>query len=120
MLLHVRLRQIAGWMGVSSVAMAAIALVGWMRTLIEVPHWHKAAAQGTTHYANLERSQALSELVEGTVLEVSDAELAASDGYENDAGYQRLMITLASGRSAWVYVSAQGIPSKIEPSSQGD
>ena len=62
---------------------------------------------GTTHYANLERSQASSDLVEGTVLEVSDAELAASDGYESDAGYQRSMIALASGRSAWVYVSAQ-------------
>jgi len=82
------------------------ALVGWVRTLIEVPKWHKAAAQGTTHYANLERSQSSSDIVEGTVLEVSDAELAVSDGYEDDAGYQRLMITLASGRSAWVYVSA--------------
>ncbi len=83
------------------------ALVGWVRTLIEVPQWHKAAAQGTTHYANLERSQSSSDIIEGTVLEVSDAELAASDGYEDDAGYQRAMITLTSGRRAWVYVSAQ-------------
>lgn len=87
----------------------ADALVGWVRTLVEVPEWHKAASQGTTHYANVVRSPASANRVEGTVLELTDAELAASDGYEEEAGYSRLMTTLASGLSAWVYVSAGSI-----------
>jgi hypothetical protein len=44
--------------------------------------------------------------VEGTLLELTDAELAASDGYEEEANYVRLLTTLASGRRTRVYVSA--------------
>jgi gamma-glutamyl AIG2-like cyclotransferase len=40
--------------------------------------------------------------VKGTVLEVTDAELAKSDAYEPD-GYTRVEATLASGGQAWVY-----------------
>lgn len=80
-------------------------LAGWVRTLIKVPKSHKAASLGTTHYANVEPSPQTSSSVAGTVLELTDAELEASDGYERDAEYVRVMITLASGRGAWVYVS---------------
>src|SRR5687768_14142580 len=31
------------------------ALVGWSLTAVDVPEWHKAAACGLTHYANVER-----------------------------------------------------------------
>jgi gamma-glutamylcyclotransferase (GGCT)/AIG2-like uncharacterized protein YtfP len=81
-------------------------LVGWVRTLIDVPKSHKAASLGTTHYANVVRSPQSSASVEGTVLELTELELNASDDYEREAGYVRVMITLASGRSAWVYASA--------------
>lgn len=80
-------------------------LVGWVRTLIEVPKSHKAASLGTTHYANVEPSPQTSSRVPGMVLELTDSELEASDGYEREAEYVRVLITLASGRSAWVYVS---------------
>ncbi len=82
------------------------ALAGWVQTRIEVPKSHKAASLGTTHYANVVRSPQTSTSVEGTVLELTELELNASDEYEREAGYARVMITLASGRSAWVYVSA--------------
>jgi gamma-glutamylcyclotransferase (GGCT)/AIG2-like uncharacterized protein YtfP len=80
-------------------------LVGWVSTQIAVPQWHKAAASGVSRYANVERSSDSGSRVTGTVFEVSDADLAAADAYELDAEYGRVVAVLASGRSAWVYVS---------------
>jgi gamma-glutamylcyclotransferase (GGCT)/AIG2-like uncharacterized protein YtfP len=91
----------------------ADALVGWVRTQIDVPKWHKAASSGTTHYANVERSPASASRVAGTLLELTDAELNASDGYERDADYIRVMTTLESKRQAWLYVSA-GTASSVD------
>jgi gamma-glutamylcyclotransferase (GGCT)/AIG2-like uncharacterized protein YtfP len=42
--------------------------------------------------------------VEGTVLDVTDAELARSDAFEKQFAYGRTRVTLASGREAWVYI----------------
>jgi hypothetical protein len=47
--------------------------------------------------------------VSGTVFEVSDVELAQSDGYE-PAGYVRVRAELASGRQTWVYADAHDVP----------
>ena len=41
--------------------------------------------------------------VEGTVFELSDAELGATDDYEVEP-YRRIEVTLESGRAAWAYV----------------
>jgi gamma-glutamylcyclotransferase (GGCT)/AIG2-like uncharacterized protein YtfP len=41
--------------------------------------------------------------VQGTVYEVTEAELRAADAYEADDGYGRIAVVLASGREAWVY-----------------
>ena len=43
--------------------------------------------------------------VAGKVFAVTPAELAAADEYEVD-DYERVLVTLASGRDAWVYVKA--------------
>lgn len=43
--------------------------------------------------------------VSGTLFELTDAELEATDGYEIPA-YSRIEVTLASGRTCWVYVAA--------------
>lgn len=43
--------------------------------------------------------------VAGAVLRLTPAELAAADSYEVD-DYARVGATLASGTTAWVYVSA--------------
>jgi gamma-glutamylcyclotransferase (GGCT)/AIG2-like uncharacterized protein YtfP len=80
-------------------------LIGWVRTKVDVPEWHKAAAAGLSHYANVERTPESGDAVTGTVFELTDAELAATDAYELDAEYARVVVALASGRSAWVYVS---------------
>lgn len=42
--------------------------------------------------------------VSGTVLEVSDGELAKADAYE-PAPYKRISVVLASGKEAWVYAA---------------
>lgn len=44
------------------------------------------------------------DLVEGVVLSISEAELAAADAYETD-DYVRVEAPLRSGRKAWVYVA---------------
>jgi hypothetical protein len=41
--------------------------------------------------------------VPGTVYEVTEAELAAADRYEEPAAYRRIMTKLASGKQAGVY-----------------
>jgi GNAT superfamily N-acetyltransferase/gamma-glutamylcyclotransferase (GGCT)/AIG2-like uncharacterized protein YtfP len=42
--------------------------------------------------------------VAGVVFEVTEAELAAADEYEQRAKYTRIAVTLASGKAAWVYI----------------
>jgi gamma-glutamylcyclotransferase (GGCT)/AIG2-like uncharacterized protein YtfP len=48
--------------------------------------------------------------VSGTVFDVSDAELAAADRYEQAATYVRIAAVLASGKQAWLYVDARSAP----------
>jgi gamma-glutamylcyclotransferase (GGCT)/AIG2-like uncharacterized protein YtfP len=65
----------------------------------------KAAADlGRTHYANVTFNGRKDSRVSGTVYEITDAELAAADRYEEDAAYRRIAAVLASGKQAWVYV----------------
>jgi gamma-glutamylcyclotransferase (GGCT)/AIG2-like uncharacterized protein YtfP len=44
--------------------------------------------------------------VAGMVFEVTEADLAAADRYEERASFARIAGTLASGKQAWVYVDA--------------
>ena len=62
------------------------------------------AAESGTGHADLRSGNAGSR-VAGTVFEVSETELAASDEYERRDGYTRIEAALASGRKTWVYVS---------------
>ena len=42
--------------------------------------------------------------IEGTVFELTEQEFAAADAYEEAADYERVQVTLKSGRQAWLYV----------------
>jgi gamma-glutamylcyclotransferase (GGCT)/AIG2-like uncharacterized protein YtfP len=44
--------------------------------------------------------------VAGVVFEITDSELSRADEYEGDFFYKRVVVTLASGNQAWVYVHA--------------
>ena len=72
------------------------------RARIEDPE--EAARAGRTHHANVTFNGRSDCRVPGTVFEVTEAELAAADRYEEPADYRRIVVTLASGRQAWVYL----------------
>ena len=68
------------------------------------------AASGNTHHANVTFNGRHDSRVSGTVFEVTEAELAAADEYEQRASYTRVPAMLASGKEAWVYVEARSAP----------
>jgi gamma-glutamylcyclotransferase (GGCT)/AIG2-like uncharacterized protein YtfP len=79
------------------------ALVGYNQSLLRIEDAEVLAASGLSHHPIVRFSGDASDRVEGTVFEVSDAELAQADAYEV-SDYQRVLAPLASGAQAWVYV----------------
>ena len=79
-------------------------IVGAERVMITVDDPDVVAATGRPEHADLRFNGKASARVAGTVLDLTDAELAEADKYELLARYRRKEVTLASGRSAWVYV----------------
>ena len=77
-------------------------LVGFARSVFRVEDPSFVAASGTADHAIVQFTGNPNDRVDGTVFEISDAELARADAYE-PAGYARVAATLASGREAWVY-----------------
>jgi hypothetical protein len=58
---------------------------------------------GTADHRNLEFTGNGSDVVEGSVLKVTQNELEQADRYEPQ-GYERVNVQLQSGRNAWVFV----------------
>jgi gamma-glutamylcyclotransferase (GGCT)/AIG2-like uncharacterized protein YtfP len=81
-------------------------LVGFEQSLARIDDPEEVATSGKSHYANVISNGRIDSRVPGTVFEVTDAELAAADAYEEPAGYKRLTTVLASGKEAWVYMNA--------------
>src|SRR5260221_4094348 len=79
-------------------------IVGFEPTLIAIENAEVIATSGKTHYANASFNGRSSSRVSGTVFEITDAELAEADRYEQLAAYIRVVAPLASGKQAWVYV----------------
>src|SRR5215218_8376460 len=73
------------------------------------------AASSGTHHANVTFTGRSESRVTGTVFEITDAELAAADRYEQTADYTRIVVALASGRTAWVYRHARPAGSALDP-----
>jgi len=84
------------------------ALVGFELARVAIDDGATAARIGSTWHANARYTGQAASRVEGTVFEVTDAELAATDTYESPFTYKRLSAPLASGRAAWVYVHDTG------------
>jgi gamma-glutamylcyclotransferase (GGCT)/AIG2-like uncharacterized protein YtfP len=82
-------------------------LVGFEPSLVEIEDSALATAIGRTHHVNVTFNGRSDSRVGGMVFEISDAELADADRYEEQASYQRIHATLASGTQAWVYVDAR-------------
>ena len=81
------------------------ALPGHRTELVEITDADVLATSGQTHHPVVVASDDDADEVAGTVLEVTDAELAAADAYEV-SDYARADVTLRSGARAWVYVRA--------------
>jgi gamma-glutamylcyclotransferase (GGCT)/AIG2-like uncharacterized protein YtfP len=75
-------------------------------SLVKIEDPRLAAESGRTHNANVTYNGREDSRVSGMVFEITDEELAAADRYERTAAYERIAVVLASGREAWVYVSA--------------
>jgi len=79
-------------------------LVGFERSLVRIEDPHSAETIGMTHYDNVTFHGRSDSRVTGAVFEVTDSELLLADRYEETAGYKRISVVLASGRTAWLYL----------------
>lgn len=77
----------------------------WWRSRIRTS-WRRRR----THHANVTFSGRPDSRMSGAVFEITDAELAAADQYEQAAAYKRITIKVASGKQVWVYVEARSAP----------
>jgi hypothetical protein len=84
-------------------------LLGFEQSVLTVADPAFVATNGKADHSIVRFNGQPDSRVGGTVFEVTDAELAQSDDYE-PAGYARVLASLASGRQAWVYADAHGIP----------
>jgi gamma-glutamylcyclotransferase (GGCT)/AIG2-like uncharacterized protein YtfP len=80
------------------------ALVGHAVRLLEITDPEVVALSGETHHPIVVATGDDADRVPGMVFEVTDDDLVAADGYEVD-DYHRVLLPMASGERAWVYVS---------------
>lgn len=90
-------------------------LPGFEKSLVKIDDRESVTAIGRTHYDNVRFTGRNEDRVRGTAFEITDAELATADEYEEDADYQRRAVTLASGKRAWVYLHRQSVEAAIDP-----
>ena len=85
-------------------------LIGYRVTLIPagipISNHNPMATNGGTHHRNIEFTGIATDVVEGSVFPVTKHELEQTDAYERIADYKRVLVQLASGDDAWVYLSA--------------
>ncbi|RSS35078.1 hypothetical protein EF912_36440 [Streptomyces sp. WAC07061] len=79
-------------------------LAGYATRSLKITDPDVIAASGLDVHLILERR--IGGVVDGVVLELTDEQLAAADGYEVD-DYARRRVLLASGESAWAYLDAK-------------
>ena len=85
----------------------------------DLPKYEQAqVVAGKSRHANVVFNGRSDSRVSGTVFEVTDAELARADEYEQPAKYVRIVVTLASGKQSWVYVDSRSVKG-ISPARYG-
>lgn len=78
-------------------------LRGWRSDTIAIGDADVAALSGLEVHSILRASHDPADVIAGTALAITPADLPRADAYETDA-YRRIAVTLASGRRAFVYV----------------
>ena len=81
-------------------------VTGYEPALLKITDAAVAARLGKTHHDNIAPTGDDWSNVQGTVFEVTEAELAMADTIEAQFDYKRVNVTLASGNDAWVYLHA--------------
>jgi hypothetical protein len=87
------------------------ALLGYEQVMAPVADPEFARVSGKTHHAILQPAGHDAPPIDGTALEVTDAELLIADRYE-PAEYVRVMAMLESGDETRVYVDAGFVDAK--------
>ena len=88
----------------------ADSLTGFEIGEIEITDPEVIAESGLTHHLILHPSENSTATVPGTVLRITENDLAAADVYEAEV-YARVRARLASGLEAWVYIAANAASS---------
>ncbi len=81
------------------------AMPGFKKSLVEITDPDVLAKSGERFHPIVVSTDDPDEKVDGTVFEITAAELAAADRYEV-SDYKRVEVVLCSGLRAWVYVKA--------------
>lgn len=81
-------------------------LPGYRLGTIRITDPEVVRISGSDLHPMLQVSDAEDDGVDGTVFEITDADLMAADAYEVD-GYVRASVTLGSGVTSWVYLPAE-------------
>jgi gamma-glutamylcyclotransferase (GGCT)/AIG2-like uncharacterized protein YtfP len=79
-------------------------LAGYEVSILQIADPVAAALTGSDRYPIVRATGDPTHQVDGTVFELTEAELAAADRYEAD-DYARALVSLESGVIAWVYVA---------------
>ena len=79
-------------------------LAGYKLLEIEIKDEDFLARGESRQQLTLVHTKGENDFISGTAFEVTPAELLVADQYE-PAGYHRLLVPLASGKNAWVYIS---------------
>ena len=83
-------------------------LAGYRLAQVPITDPALRASSGLSHNANAVPSPNPQDTVGGMVLEITEEELLAADGYEAPAAYKRTRVRLRSGNEAWIYVHRPG------------
>ena len=81
------------------------AIPGFRLATVTITDAAAIATSGTAVHRVVEETADAADRVEGTVLQLTPAELAIADAYET-ADYRRVTVTLASGAGAFLYARA--------------
>ncbi len=79
-------------------------ITGYEPSLVKIADPGLATKLGKSHHDNIAPTGDDWSNVQGTVFEVTEAELAMADTFEAQFDYRRVNVTLASGNDAWVYL----------------
>lgn len=83
-------------------------LIGYEPSLVKIADPEVAKRLKKLHHDNVSKTGDEWSNVQGTVFEITDADLAKADRFEAQYSYKRVTVPLASGKHAWVYVHDSG------------